>query len=173
MDVCIYCGDEFKRDCKQNNMKYCSYRCRQNHYNEKNREANNIYQKDRYYERLLNSGKELVKCLICGKSFVQVGSHIVQNHNMTCREYREKFKLEVKAGVVPAWYKKKKGDTAVKNDTYKNLESGEKYRFIKGDKRAGRYKRSPITLERVSKLGKKTWSTNIKKAPSHKKRKEK
>jgi len=71
---------------------------------------------------------------------------------LTGREYREKFDLEVKRGVVPLWYRKLKGDQALENKTYKNLEAGAKFRFIPGDKKAGKYKRSPITMARLSKL---------------------
>ena len=39
------------------------------------------------------------QCLICGKWYIQVGSHINQVHKMTCREYREMFKLEEKLGI--------------------------------------------------------------------------
>ena len=97
--------------------------------------------------------KDKVQCLICGKWYVQVCSHIYQVHGMTGREYREKFGLDVKKGVVPKWFRKKKGNTAIANDTYKNLEAGKKYRFKKGDKRAGNYKRSDQTLKRLQKNG--------------------
>lgn len=43
----------------------------------------------------------------------------------------------------------------MENGTYKNLESGAKFRFKKGQIGVGVYKRSPITIERISNLGKK------------------
>jgi hypothetical protein len=55
----------------------------------------------------------------------------------------------VKRGVVPEWYRKLKGDQALDNETYLNLEKGMKYRFKKGQNGIGRYKRSPITLKRL------------------------
>ncbi len=76
-----------------------------------------------------------MKCIICGKDFVQVGSHIVQKHGMTARQYREEFNLPVKRGIVPEWYRKLKGEKAKENGTYLNLEKGRKFRFIEGDKR--------------------------------------
>jgi len=53
---------------------------------------------------------------------------------------------------VPKWYRKKKGDKAIHNKTFKNLEAGKKFRFVKGDEKAGVYKRSPETMERLKKL---------------------
>lgn len=53
---------------------------------------------------------------------------------------------------MPEWYRKLKGDQAIDNETYKNLEKGTKYRFVKGDKQAGRYKRSHITIEKLQSL---------------------
>lgn len=73
-------------------------------------------------------------------------------HGVTAREYREAYDLEVKKGIVPEWYREMKGQTALENGTVKNLEAGAGYRFVKGDKRAGKYKRSPVTIERLRNL---------------------
>ena len=81
-------------------------------------------------------------------------SHAYQVHGLTGREYREKFELEVKRGVVPEWYRKLKGDQALDNETYKNLEKGAKFRFKKGGKGVGVYKRSPVTINRLKNLTK-------------------
>jgi hypothetical protein len=89
---------------------------------------------------------------VCGKWYVQVGSHAFLRHGMIARQYREKFELEVKKGITPEWYRKLKGDQALDNETYKNLEKGMKFRFKKGDKKAGHYKRSPITIKRLQDL---------------------
>jgi len=133
-----------------NNKKFCRVACREAHYKPKRKENSR-----RYLERHTGLySPDKCQCLICGKWYVQVGTHIVQKHEMTCREYREYFELEVKKGVVPAWYRKMKGDQAIANETWKNLKSGEEYRFIKGDNMAGRYTRSPITIERIRGLGK-------------------
>jgi len=83
---------------------------------------------------------------------VQVCSHVWQVHGLIGREYREYFDLEVKRGVVPDWYRELKGDIAIENGTYKNLEAGKKYRYVKGDNRLGKYKRSHITIERLKKF---------------------
>jgi len=46
-----------------------------------------------------------------------------------------------------------KGKQVFENGTVNNLKKGKKFRFKKGQKGLGLYKRSPITLERVAKLG--------------------
>lgn len=134
--------------------KYCSASCRNRYSNQKRSKENVIWQRKRREEIAKTPSDRKVQCLVCGLWYVQLCTHTVQVHGMTGREYREHFKLEVKKGVVPKWYKKKKGDQALENKTYKNLENGAKFRFVEGDTKAGRYKRSPITLERLKNLHK-------------------
>jgi len=136
---------------------YCSKECREKRNNQKQKESGyNVEwnRKKRDAEASIPS-PDKCQCLICGKWYVQLGSHVYQVHKMTAREYREYFELEVKRGIVPEWYRKLKGDQALDNETYKNLEKGAKFRFKKGDKTAGRYKRSPVTLERLKNQHKK------------------
>ena len=137
---------------------YCSQPCRDDWHNkygrkvyrEKNKEKFMLLARERWQKKLEREGKERVQCLICGKWFVQLGSHVVQIHGILAREYREEFKLEVKRGTVPDWFRKLKGDQALENGTYKNIvKTGKKFWFKKGDKTLGRYQRSPITLERL------------------------
>lgn len=97
-----------------------------------------------------NQSNKKVQCLVCGRWYVQLGSHVVQRHGYeSCRQYREEFGLEVKKGIVPKWYRKMKGDTALENETYKNLKAGAVFRFKPGDPRAGKYERSQITIARL------------------------
>uniref|UniRef100_A0A6M3LJ01 Putative ROS/MUCR transcriptional regulator protein n=1 Tax=viral metagenome TaxID=1070528 RepID=A0A6M3LJ01_9ZZZZ len=150
---------EIRTNCKVCNKKlgyrqrtYCSTKCRNStHYN-KYKKRINKWQREKRQKELIKGGKELVQCLICGKWYVQVGSHIVQTHGITARKYREYFKLEVKKGTVPSWFRKLKGDIALKNGTYKNLKAGKKFWFKKGSKTAGRYERSPITMKKIKVL---------------------
>lgn len=130
---------------------YCSLKCRQKRNNQKQQESgyNTAWQRNRREKIASVPSPDKCQCIICGKFYVQVGTHIWAVHKMTCREYREHFELEVKKGVVPEWYRKLKGDQAIDNETYLNLKKGVKYRFKKGSKTAGRYKRSPITIERL------------------------
>jgi hypothetical protein len=108
-----------------------------------------------YYRiRNINKGLPTIKCLICGKDFRQVGSHITQVHGITAREYRETFELEVKKGLLPPDLRELKGNQALENGTWKNLKVGKKYWFKKGQEGVGVYKRSKITLEKLKALNK-------------------
>jgi hypothetical protein len=73
---------------------------------------------------------------------------------MSGREYREYFDLEVKRGILPPDLRELKAEYVKENGTIENLKTGKKYWFVKGDKRAGRYKRSHITMERLHNLHK-------------------
>jgi len=149
---------EIRADCKvcggdivDNRFRtYCSEACRTKNNNAKRAEYIAKWQLAKY-DRIASvpDPEHKCQCLICGKWYVQVGSHVFLRHGMTGREYREKFELEVKRGILPEWYRKLKGDQALDNETYLNLEKGLKFRFKKGDKKAGKYKRSPITINRL------------------------
>lgn len=137
---------------------YCSKKCREKSYNQKQQESgyNTRYHKKKRDDiASIPDPENKCQCLICGKWYTQVCSHVYQEHGMTGREYREYFDLEVKKGITPEWYKKLKGDQAMNNGTWKNLAKGAKYRFKKGQEGVGVYKRSPITIERLKNLKKK------------------
>lgn len=133
---------------------YCSASCRNKFFNKKYSEAHTIWQRKRNDARASIPSDKKVQCLICKKWYVQVCTHTLQVHGVGGREYREAFDLEVKRGVVPKWYRELKGDQALENGTVENLKKGKKFWFVKGDKKAGRYHRSPITLARLKKLHK-------------------
>jgi predicted transcriptional regulator len=151
---------EIRQDCKvcggdivHNRFRtYCSAECRNKFNNMKYAQAHAEWQKARRDRLASIPDPDKVQCLVCGKWYVQLCTHTFQIHGLTGREYREKFELEVKRGVVPDWYRKLKGDQALDNETYKNLEAGAKYRFKRGDKRAGHYKRSPVTIKRLTNI---------------------
>jgi len=128
---------------------FCSSKCRNKFYYIKNKDYNYQWQLNKRNKEAEKPSDKKIKCLICGRWYVQVCSHTVQVHGLDGRRYREYFDLEVKRGVVPQWYRKLKGDQALDNLTYKNLRKGRKYWFVPGDKKAGKYKRSHITLEKL------------------------
>jgi predicted transcriptional regulator len=146
---CKVCGKEITQ---KRFYLYCSKQCRDRFHNQKNKEKNAIWQREYQDAKASKPDPKKVKCLICGRYYTQVGSHIYLRHGITAREYREQFDLEVKRGITPPWYREMKGEQAIENGTYKNLKSGMKYRFKKGSKTAGKYKRSHITLERLKKI---------------------
>lgn len=153
---------EIRSDCKicgkklpnANYRTFCSEKCRIKSYNIKRTEFGygRDYQRKKRDKIAYMENPDKCKCLICGKYYIQVCSHVVAMHKMTAREYREEFDLEVSREVVPGWYREKKGTTAKNNGTCLNLKKGAKFRFKKGDKTLGKYKRSHITEARLKKL---------------------
>jgi len=144
---CKACGTEFDRSPRANNKQYCSVECRQRVYNDKNREKSNAYQRARWQKNV--KGKKIT-CAICGEGHRQVGTHIVQRHGMTAREYREKYGFDVKKGQLPDDLRKLYGEQALENGTYRNLKAGAKHRFVKGQDT--NYKRSEETMRRLKRL---------------------
>lgn len=159
---------EIRKDCKMCGKKlryrqrtFCCEKCRnknnnkkrRDNYTEKDKVEMSLIAEEKWQKKLMTDPREKIQCLICGKWYIQVGSHITQKHRMTAREYREYFDLEVRRGITPMWFRKLKGDQALENGTYKNLKAGKRFRFKKGDK-VGRYKRSWITMERLRVLHK-------------------
>jgi len=137
---CKNCGEYFTFNSKQGgqNQKYCSVKCREQFHNRKYEKANREWQRKHWgrYE----PGR--IQCKICGLWYVQVGSHVVQRHGITARQYRELMDMDVKRGTVPDWYREMKGEQAIENGSWKNLlKAGKKYRFKKGDPRLQKYGR--------------------------------
>lgn len=110
---------------------YCSEKCRNKLHNHKHYPQ----QKLRAQEKRGAYASNKRKCLICGKWYVQVGTHIIQVHRITTRQYREEFDLPLKRGITPDWYHEAKADK-VDEIQKANLEQGAKFRFKKGDPRA-------------------------------------
>lgn len=154
---------EIRTKCKECNTPitnkrfrtFCSHTCRNKFNNRKYAGEHTERQRQRNIKLASVPSDRKVQCLICKGWYVQVCSHVLQAHGVTAREYKENFDLEVKRGIVPKWYREMKGEQTIENETYKNLEAGAKYRFKKGQKGVGVYKRSPITIERIRNLGKK------------------
>ena len=149
---CKKCGSEIVRGPKANNVKYCQA-CRAEAY--KYTEYRTQWQRDKRDREASIPSDRKVQCLICSKWYIQVCTHVLHVHGIGAREYREMYDLEVKRGVVPPWYRELKGDQALENGTVENLKKGAKYRFVKGDLKAGKYKRSQVTIERLKNLSKK------------------
>lgn len=160
--TCKICGVKLT---KLRTRTFCSKKCRDAETNKRTASYQQEWQRNRRgkYEE----GK--IQCLICGKWYHQIGSHVKQFHKITARKYREAHDLEVKKGMLSPALKEKKARQAIENGTYKNLAVGKKFWFKKGSKTAGRYHRSHITLERLSNLGKKYGKQNGGKNRSRKK----
>ena len=130
---------------------YCSKVCRNYFFNKKYSKMHTDWHRAKRDKEAETPSPKKVQCLVCKKWYVQVCTHVQQVHGITGRKYREAFDLEVKRGVVPKWYRELKGGQALDNGTYKNLRAGKKFRYKKGSKTAGKYRRSPITIARLKK----------------------
>ena len=146
---CKVCGGEIVHNRFRT---FCGAKCRNRFNNQKHAKYGLEWQRARRAKIASVPSEDKCQCLVCGKWYVQICTHAYQVHGLLGREYREKFDLEVKRGVVPQWYRDLKGDQAIDNETYKNLEQGAKYRFKKGQKGLGVYHRSPATIARLKGL---------------------
>lgn len=148
-DTCKVCGGPITgKRCRS----YCSKKCREQWFRIKYKDKNSARQTARYDRIASESSPHKVKCLICGRYYVQVGSHIRQRHGMTAREYREQHELPIKRGILPLWYREKKATQALECGGAENLEKGKKYRYKKGDKRAIKntgYKGRSVEMKRL------------------------
>jgi hypothetical protein len=82
-----------------------------------------------------------------------IGSHVWQIHGYeSARDYRKEFGYDVKKGQLESNLHKLKASQVFENGTVKNLKIGKKYWFKPGDKKAGRYIRSPETMTRLKTL---------------------
>jgi predicted nucleic acid-binding Zn ribbon protein len=133
---------------------FCSKKCRTKSYTIKYKETRAKWQLARYDEIASIKSPHKIQCLICGKWYVQVGSHIWNRHKMTAREYRKLYGFDVKKGQLPGWYKEIKSDQAFESGTIKNLKSGKRFWFRKGQPGVGVYERSPETMFRLHNLHK-------------------
>ena len=76
-----------------------------------------------------------LKCLICGKRYDHLGSHIWHGHKITAREYKEEFGLPYNIALISDTIEQKKSAAFEKHrEKYvKNLlKNGKKYQFKKG-----------------------------------------
>lgn len=95
-----------------------------------------------------------LKCLICGRSYKHLGSHIWHGHKVTAREYKEEFGLPYKMALISPEIKAKKQDAfELDRERYlKNLtKAGTKYQFKKGhtgQRRISEHERR-VQLERI------------------------
>ena len=128
MKHCLICNTKLTG----RQQKYCCKKCRTHATNQRHAEAQREWGRKRRAQ--YEWGK--LQCKICGGWYVQLGSHVVQRHGMTAREYREIMNLPVSRGIVPRWYRELKGAMAKDNGTYLNLLKGSETRYKKGSEEA-------------------------------------
>lgn len=92
-----------------------------------------------------------VICHICGKSFVRLGSHIKENHEMTINEYKERFGLCKRTKTTEKSYSDTMSRYAKNNGMDQQiLQAGKTTRIQKGqvDKRKGKKVRLQEILDK-------------------------
>jgi len=134
--TCIVCSTPLINHGDKRQRVYCSKSCCTKAQNLKRADKSAKYQRQRRAIKARIPDENKKKCAICGLWFTQVGTHIVQIHGMTAREYREQFDLPIKKGITAPSYRKIKGDVVFENGTVENLKKGKKNWYSKNDKRA-------------------------------------
>ena len=148
---CLHCGKKIERKPYANNIKFCSVTCR-------SKMRYQTYVKDwvkkrRDAEASIQTDAK-VQCQICGKWYIQVGSHIWNTHKMTARDYRKEYGFDVKRGQTRGWYHDLKAERAYTTGGIENLLKGVRFWFKKGQEGVGVYQRSSETLARLKNLSK-------------------
>jgi len=147
---CEVCGVKLSHRFRR----YCSRRCRQKAINKRWRGYQNRWQNERWTARIekLPPDKR-IQCQHCGRWYRQIGSHAVQRHGYaSARAYREEFGFDVKRGQLPKDLVELKARLVFENKTVNNLKKGRRFWYVVGDKKAGHYKRSLQTIERLKNL---------------------
>lgn len=89
-----------------------------------------------YYGRIAKSPDGRLICHICGQPFVKLGSHVVQKHGMTSRQYKQMFGLDVGRGLITNEHKEHLRGCVMRNYNKvvaENLiECGDSTRFTPG-----------------------------------------
>ena len=95
-----------------------------------------ILRKDHpHYGEVIKNPDGTLVCHICGKSFRKLGSHVYMSHDMTSREYKIMYGLDVQKGLITDEHRDTLHDLNSKHFDLvvrKNLiEGGKKTRFSK------------------------------------------
>ncbi len=140
MTTCSECGAAMPKRFR----KCCSAKCRQKATNRRYAQYHKEWQRAQRGQKRVGT----IQCNICGKWYVQIGSHVTQVHGMTAREYREEEGYDVKRGLIPEHYRQLKA-SQVTAKSLANLEKGKAYWFKPGQEGLGKYQRSEQTMRRL------------------------
>lgn len=149
---------EFRKTCKlcEGEIKiprfrsYCSNICRSRWHSRANKLTSAEWLRNKKKREAMAPSAKKIQCMVCGGWYKQVGSHVVLAHGYeTAREYRKEYGFDLKRGQLPEWLRKIKEEHCVENGTIKNLKKGKKFWFKLNDTKAGKYERSPQTLDRL------------------------
>lgn len=98
-----------------------------------------------------------LKCLICGKEYHHLGSHLWHGHGVLAREYKEQYGLPYKMALISeqVWQKKHDKFELRRPEYLRNLlKSGTEHRFKKGQtgtRRISEQERQ-TNIERIKKV---------------------
>lgn len=147
--TCALCSKQFTSSSPYaNNVRFCSVSCRLEKAKMDHPYRSRDWQRARADAKNKPASNKK-QCLVCGKWYRQVSTHIVQRHELTAREYKEKYGLDVKRGILPADIIEIKAEKTRNNGTIENLKKGKKFWFKKGQPGVGVYKRSAQTMKRL------------------------
>ncbi len=97
----------------------------------------------------------ILDCMVCGKNFKHLGSHIYHRHGITAKEYKTEYELPYNMGLISLEIYQKKSDAfeADREKYVKNLlGNGSKARQFKkgrtGQRRISQHERQVI-MERI------------------------
>lgn len=94
------------------------------------------HREHRDYGHIIHTPDGRLVCHICGKAFVKLGSHIVQKHGMTSRQYKEMYGLDVGKGLITQEHREHLRGCVMRNYDIviaQNLiEQGQTTRFVVG-----------------------------------------
>lgn len=127
--ACKVCGAKITN---KRSRTYCSAKCRNKVYNERYYDL----RQDQARERRGRKAEGKFQCLICGKWYYQVCSHVWLTHGVGEEDYKKMFDLPLSKGILPVEIKRIKAEHVFENGTIENLKKGVKKRYRKGDPRA-------------------------------------
>lgn len=130
--TCLLCGSKIKT---KRFRTFCSGGCRVLFHSRKHAKQSVAWQRNKQDKIASVPSPGKVKCLVCNRWYVQVGTHIRQRHKMSARQYRELYDLPVKRGILPTWFRIVKASQVTKK-ALSNLKHGKKFWYKPGDIRA-------------------------------------
>jgi hypothetical protein len=89
------------------------------------------------------------RCDECGRWYRALARHITRHHQMTTREYKIKWGIELKEPLIGETVRAKLKQAVYNKGTHVNLEKGRPYRFKKGERTFQNYRRSEQTKRRL------------------------
>lgn len=152
MKNCKKCHKNFTPKPQAHNVKFCSVACREKHYDETMVCRQKEYVDARNHEKWNKFAPGKFQCPFCSGWYRALLHHVWQRHDMSESEYKKRFGYNHSTTFITQELKEIKREKVFENGTVKNLTKGAKTRYVKGDKRAGRYERRPETLKVLKNL---------------------